>query len=905
MKSLLIILFTTLSVLSLSAREEWTVKHVLQQESITEITISPDGQKLVWVKRYPDFEKDRYLTDLFLTLLSSPKKAPEIVQLTRTGNNRSPRWSPDGRWIAFISNRELPGKDKKNLPQVWLLDTYGGEPYPLTRLETSVQRFAWLDSNTIVFTARENKTYYEQELKKKKDDAIVVEDTTLFWPVRLFRIDVQSKKIQRLTHNRFQIGEFAPSPDGKYIVYTLNRTPITADARIQPKQYLLQVETGKVQEIFPGRYFDPSGFQWRRDGQGFFASDVRSSDPENEGAGILELYYFDIPSMRHEKIPLQWDWAVGFAGYAVAGNGVHVQLAAGPRFKPRYYYKEGNRWKFVEIDHSYLPHSTSISIGPNGQTIAFDYSRPDEPPRYFVARYRQGTVDSAQEFVKLNEYLKTLPIPRAEVIEWKGYGGETVNGILYYPLDFQPGKRYPLMVVIHGGPSGVDLDAWRLGWTVYAPIWAQKGAFVLRPNYHGSGNHGLKFVESIKGRYYELELPDIVKGIQHLIRRGWVHPDSLGVMGWSNGAILTIALTVEYPDMFRAAAPGAGDVNWISDYGNCAFGVRFDNSYFLGPPWKYLNHYIEKSPLFRMERVKTPTIIFFGTEDRAVPTEQGWQHYRALQQIGKVPVRFVLFPDEPHGFRRLSHQKRKMEEEIAWFDLYLFGKTHWKKELEKRVLPETAPLALLPRIKAIQKVKGLYGVTFQSWLLPEMVTLNDSLRVSRFEITRAQFRAFRPDYPVPAGTENYPANHIRLEDARAYVRWLSEITGRSFRLPTIAEMEQLIARAGKQENNLAYWLGYTPNLDEYQSLRERLQTWNADDLLMPVGSRPPGNIRPNAPLLFDLDGNVAEWAIGKDESGKAMGASAVTIKDARVGDYYPVPPEFIGFRVVEDIRRNR
>jgi len=339
-----------------------------------------------------------------------------------------------------------------------------------------------LDCLSVLPGSREEKTFYERERKKQQDDARVVEDTTLFWPVRLFAVDIRTRAIRRLTTNRFQIKEFAPSPDGRWIVYSLQTSPITADARHQPRQFLLDVNTGTEQEIFAKQYLDPSDFKWRADSRGFYAWDEFSSDPWNEGAGIFLLYYYDISSQTYETVPLHWKKGVGFAGFSVAGTGVQC--------------------------------------------------------------------------ISLNPFLQELPQPKAEVITWKGARGEKVNGILYYPLHYKPGRRYPLMVVIHGGPSGVDLDAWRQDWVVYPAIWAQKGAFVLRPNYHGSGNHGLDFVESIKGHYYELEIPDIVRGVRSLIAKGLVHPDSLGVMGWSNGAILTIALTVEKPHMFKAAAPG-------------------------------------------------------------------------------------------------------------------------------------------------------------------------------------------------------------------------------------------------------------------------------------------------------------------------------------------------------------
>ena len=888
-----------------SASEAWTIEHVLKQESIGDVAIAPDGRRVLWVKNTPDFEKDRTTSDLHLTFADTTGE-PETIRLTRTGDNRSPLWSPDGQTIAFVSSRKNPeakegesGGDEK--PQIWLMDARGGEPRALTALENPPERFRWLDSTKILFSAREAPTADEEAREEAKDDATAIEDTARFYPVRLFTIDTESKEVKRVTANGHQIGEFEPDPSGRYVVYSLDTSPIDADARNQGLQYLLDLEADSTAEIFQGQYFDPSGFVWALDGSGFYASDERSSDPENEGAGISELYYYDLAGRQYERVPLGWPNGIGYGGYAVTADGVHVQLADGPRMKGRFFRKQGTAWPWTDVQDDRFAHSTSLTVGPDGKTLVFSHSRPDSIPRYLVATYEGGEVRDERELTKLNTYLSKLPMPKAEVIEWAGYGDETVNGILYWPLDYEPGRRYPLVVAIHGGPSGVDLDAWRLGWTIYPGLWAQRGAFLFRPNYHGSGHHGLEFVESIKGRYYELEVPDIVKGVEHLVDEGLIDPDSMGVMGWSNGAILTIALTVEHPEMFKVAAPGAGDVNWISDYGNCAFGVRFDDSYFGGAPWENVDHYIEKSPLFRMDQVVTPTLIQFGEKDTAVPTEQGWQHYRALQQIGKAPVRYVVYPGEGHGLSRLSHQKRKMEEDLAWFDTYLFGRTSMQKRIAKRALPETSPLAMLDKRQAIAQTDGRYGTDVRGVLAPEVVTLGDTLDVGRFEVTRAQFQAFRPDYDVAPGTEDYPASGISFEDAQAYVRWLSDTTGTAYRLPTKAELEALRSLAGTSENNLVYWAGYTPTPDERAMLESNFQAASPDDLLMEVGRRPPLRSEDEGvPLVFDVDGNVAEWAVDKSGAGVAMNASAVTVRDAKSAEEAAPPQPYIGLRVVRE-----
>ncbi len=226
--------------------------------------------------------------------------------------------------------------------------------------------------------------------------------------------------------------------------------------------------------------------------------------------------------------------------------------------------------------------------------------------------------------------------------------------------------------MIHGGPAGADHDAWSQSWAAPILLWRQRGAFVLQVNYHGSSDYGLDWVESIAGHYYELEIPDIESGVDELIRRGLVDPARLGSTGWSNGGILTAAL-ITATNRYKAASVGAADVEWFSDWANVDFGASFDNYYFGGAPWEVPQVYMAKSPFFKLTNVTTPTIVFTGTDDRNVPPHQSWSLFRALQQIGKAPVRFLTFPSEPHSLRAVAHQRRKLDEDLAWFDHYLFG----------------------------------------------------------------------------------------------------------------------------------------------------------------------------------------------------------------------------------------
>ena len=867
---------------------KWTVEDVLKQESAGSFDISPDGKWVVWVKTRPDKKQDRRVGDLYLTSLVENTQ----IQLTRgKWNDRSPQWSPDGKLIAFLSARD-EGKDRS--VQIWLINPNGGEPWKLTSVKKGVNGFHWRDGTHILFTARENPYLREKELKKKKDDAIVVGDQEHFYPVRLFQVCVKSKKVKRISENRGRIGEFAVSPDGRWVVTNeAQNIHYPYDYRIPPRQFLYDLEKGTREEIFTEKNMKPYRFEWRLDSKGFFCSQPLASDPDNDYVSVPILYYFDVASRKYERVPLNWKWKLGIFGYQMTRKGLLTSLANGPWNKLAFYWKENGKWRRAWLKDKEARHIRINAVGRDGETVVFTYSTASQPPRIKTGKIGEYQIVRQREIIRLNKWMDKKYLARAEVIHWKGALGDQVDGILYYPYNYTPGKRFPLMASIHGGPSGTDLDMFRESWASYPNLLTSKGVFVLKVNYHGSGNYGLRWIESIKGHYYEYDVKDILSGIDYVIKKGLVDPDRLGIMGWSNGAILSIQCVVE-TDRFKVVAPGAGDVNWTSDYGNCAFGAAFDNAYFGGPPWERPDYYVKISPLFKMKRVKTPTILFFGTEDTNVPTEQGWEHYHALQQIGRTPVRFILFPGEPHGLRKLTHQRRKMEEEQAWFAKYFF--VSYKKPNE--AFKKDSPLAIALKRARAKRENGLFGVEVNGVLVPEVV-LYDSLRVGRFEVTRAQFAAFDPEYHYAPGTGNFPVNEVSYRQAAEYCKWLSEKTGKQYRLPTEKEMRKLLGTAkanAAYENNLDYWAGYDINPDDAKMLQPKIhELEEAGTLLKPVGSfRPVGE---NA--VFDLGGNVAEWCTAKDGKGKVLGGSAVTPRDPSL-KYVAPPLRYVGFRVIQE-----
>ncbi len=941
------IILTLMILPARAGSSHWTPDDIVRQESASQFTFSPDGTKIAWVKSRNSTEKDRNVTDLYLTRLDrksgdsktsddSPDTSPYLtIQLTRSEeSDRNPFFSRDGQLLYFLSSREEGNK-------LWAMNLNGGEPYEVHEFDEGIQNIRQLEDGTLLFLTQEGDLLIEAQRKEEKDNTQVIEDTVTFKPSRLFSFDPDSKQIRRLTDNRYPVSTYAASDDGRWAVTGHIRSPhYGADAQPPPSYYFRDLESGKRIRILRG-FQTPGDFEFTSDHQGFYFTAVTSSDPEWSGAGISELYYMEIPpdlnvadyatevnydddagrnnaeeqhsNERHPlqpvKVPLDWDWALG-SGFEVVGNDVLASLANGPtRILAHYERRGSNEWRKRIIETGKHNERVAVAaISEDHKQVVFVYSTASTMPQYRTGeldvRRRSARISEGEHLVRLNTGLAGKHIAQTEVFRWTGAEDNEVNGILYYPDNYEPDRRYPLVVAIRGGPAAVTLDWWNMSWAYFPHILSQKESFVLMPNYHGSSNHGLAFVESIKGRYYELELVDIVNGIETLQDAGKIDMDSLGVMGWSNGSILSIALSIEHPDMFKAIGAGAGNVNWVSDYGTCMFGVRFDQSYLGGAPWDstggtfYNKTYIEKSPIFRMDLVEAPTIIFFGSEDRAVPRDQGWEHYRALQQIGRAPVRFLWFPDQPHGLQKLTHQRRKLEEEIAWFDRWLFGTF----EEPNRAFKDDSPLAELLKRDSLASDNGYYGIRNSEKLIPEVVRIGketelpETAAIGRFQVTNMQYQAFDSSHTFHPLHANYPVRGISVKDARAYTSWLSEHTGDTYRLPGEKEaraLHRIAHRSGARQNTLNHLAGFDITFDEVALLRQKTSLIDAQQLVRDAGSFP--EVKVGEAEIYDLGGNVAELS---DSDGSTYGYSAIDFVDKNDPENRVMQPAFTGFRVM-------
>lgn len=864
------------------AHPHWSLDDTLLAESIPGFDLSPDGKRLVWEKTTWDSDRQRSRTHLYI---SNTAEGPNERQLTR-GEDAcfGARWSPDGKKVAFLTSRRAPDSKEDTQQQVWVLDADGGDPYPVTSYPRGVRGFTWRGADKVVFRAQEERTWREAWLSERKDDSRDVDDEDHEPPVRLFEQKLGNGKARRLTQNDDRIARVSISRDGAWAL-ALHEQSLSFgyDNRIRPVLRLWNLTEGTYEDLFHGK-FTVSGYRWFADSERFLVIEYHASRERYVTAGIRRAWLCDIAG-RAEPLDLgsrrglayQDPVATGEGCLAVTNDGAWSGL----------FLAQGEPLTLTDIGGEHVRHLFGLRSALECNTIAYVSSSMERPPQLYVAELEEGKLTNPRQISKINSGWEDKPKAKGEVVSWVGALGEMVEGVLTYPTGYEEGKRYPLILSIHGGPHGHDRDGW--GDNIYDPLQmlSERGAFVLQPNYHGSDGYGLAWSESIRdGGYYSLPLEDIERGVDAMIERGLADPDRLATMGWSNGAIYSIAL-VTRSERFKACSCGAGGAEWVADWGACDFGLSFSNYYFGASPLEEPELYRENAPLYEFEKVTTPTLFLHGTDDSAVPTHHSWVQFRALQQLGKAQTKLVLFPGEPHGLRLLSHRRRKLEVELAWLDHHLFGKP--TPEPWKEALKDGSHLDRLMKLTKVAKDEsGAYGALVEGVLTPEFVR-HKGIELARFEVTVAQWNAFRAE---KAGRPNRPVI-VAAEEAQEYCAWLGERLGRAVRLPNAEEADKLYGGNGSGENTLDRWAGYKVTPTDLAKLREAIASAGVgpEELLWDVGSGPGQG----DPAVYDLAGNVSEWTVAAD-GPTPRGRSAVQPADIRV----PCDPDlaYTGFRVV-------
>ncbi len=627
--------------------------------SLGSARLSPDGRQLVYVLSTADWKANRHVGHIWRVNVDGSGS----VQLTNGPRGESdPEWAPDGGSIAFVATRD------SGEAQIYLISNRGGEGRQLTHHATGVSNITWSPSgDAIYFEAFDARTAEERAKVRLHDDVFAFDRD--YRQRHLWRVSVPVGQERQLTSGAFSVLGYAPSRDGTKIVCQRAPDPLYEDAEHSEVWVMNADGSGAVQlthnDVAEGHArLSPDNAQvlFTAGANARFETYYNEKlfiEPAAGGAARL----VDLPYAVNDA-----EWSPdGKAVYFVANLGVHSELF-------RLDLATNRTTQLTDGEHAIRGWALDPASGR--QTLSFD--EPTDPGDvYLLAGDGAQPVRITHVF---DDLAKEFQIPRQEKITWKGADGVTVEGILYYPLDYHRGTRYPLIVNSHGGPQSSVMFGFAGGWGSYVHALAAKGYAVLRPNYRGSTGYGDVFLRDMVGHYFKNAHLDVLAGVDAVITMGLADSTKLATMGWSAGGHMTDKL-VTFTHRFKAASSGAGAANWISMYAQSD--VRtYRTPWFGGTPWQKnapIAAYWDNSPLKYVADATTPTILFVGQQDPRVPMPQSVEMYRALKSNG-VPTVLYVAPREPHGWRELRHQLFKMNAELGWFEKYVTGRPYtWER----------------------------------------------------------------------------------------------------------------------------------------------------------------------------------------------------------------------------------
>jgi dipeptidyl aminopeptidase/acylaminoacyl peptidase len=634
-----------------------TLDELLTLKTIGGTQISPDGKHVAYTVTYADFKTDSFVTQIWLADAVSGKS----IQLTRGDkSSTNPRWSPDGKWLAFTSNR----LEDKN--QLFLIDPTGGEAQQLTRSETAVGNFSWSDDGrTIAYTAGEPTA---QPLKDRKDyygDYDVIRAGYNY--VHLWTIDVAeamkapSPGKQRTKKSDFSVDSFDWSPDGSSIVFSATINPdliqgMTADI------YLLNLKDDSVRKIVttPGPDNNP---RFSPDGKQIVFSSAMGE--KNFFASNSKLAVVSVDGGTPRSITETFDENPGLLGWRADG----IYFAGAQKTASHLFRVDPASGRVTRVTAPDDLMAGAFSLNRTGESFSFAAGSPTSINEVFVSDLRRF---APQKLTTLNDQTKSLTLGTREVISWKSQDGATIEGILIKPANFDPAKKYPLLCVIHGGPTGIDRPLLLSPDARYYPsdIWAARGALVLKVNYRGSAGYGEKFRKLNIRNLGVGDAWDVLSGVDYLIAKGWVDKSKVACMGWSQGGYISAFLTTS-TDRFVAISVGAGISNWATYYYNTDI-TPFTINYLGNDPAEDPAIYARTSPMNYIKTAKTPTLIQHGSDDRRVPIANAYELRQGLENRG-VPVTMIVYKGFGHPITKPKAQRAVMQHNLSWFGHYIWG----------------------------------------------------------------------------------------------------------------------------------------------------------------------------------------------------------------------------------------
>ena len=658
MKSLAIALTLVVLFASGAAAQTWEPELHLKFKAVGTPRVSPDSKKMVYTVNEavmtPD--KSEFVTQIWMSNLDTKRN----VQLTfGEKSSTNPKWSPDGNWIAFLSNR----KDNRN--QIYLLNLNGGEAEPLTDGKSGVTNFAWSpDGRSIAFTMVDPKSEEEEKNDKGKNDFRWTDENIKL--ARLYVLSIQKdgngkREPRKLTTANYHVEDFDWSNDGSRIAFGHVKSPVANDWPTSDVS-IVELASGKISDLANSPAAETSPL-YSPDGKSI-AVNATDVPVRWAGSGIIQI--FPSSGGQPKNAVGSFDAQPGVAGWSADSKRIYFSEAKGTGTQIYSLDIAANRIEEIKTTPAVL---SGLSLNSSGTTFAFVRQTPDTPPDAFIASAANFT---PVQVTRVNEGLQIPAVGRTEVITWKSTDGKDIEGLLTYPVGYQAGQRVPMILNVHGGPAGVFVQSF-LGARGPYPLatFASRGYAILRPNPRGSSGYGTAFRQANMKDWGFGDYQDLMTGVDKVIAMGVADPERLGVMGWSYGGFMT-SWIVTQTQRFKAASAGAPVTNLMSFNGTADI-PAFIPDYFGGQFWEIADLYQKHSPMFNIKGVSTPTMIQHGEADVRVPISQGYEFYNALKVKG-VPTRMLVLPRQPHGPNEPKMQLAAMKANLEWFEKYIGSK---------------------------------------------------------------------------------------------------------------------------------------------------------------------------------------------------------------------------------------
>lgn len=649
--------------------------------------ISPDGKWVAYVVSSVDAAADKNDTDVWMVSWDGTQH----LRLTSSPEaENAPRWSPDGRYLSFLSSR--PGKAKGN--QVWLLDRTGGEAQQLTDVKGRIGSAEWSPDSKHLLLVMTDRDPDEPDEEKPPADRqpgsnlpkapkpIVIDryhfkqDVIGYLtqpPGRLYLFDIETKKIEALTSEKLEAAAPKWSPDGQSIAFLGEelKEGKETDRYNTWNVYVMEARAGaspRAVTHYDGMHATASRSQlnWSPDGK--YLVYLQGSAAKLEAYNMNRLAMIPASGGEPKILTEKFDRGVSAPHFSTDGRSI-LFLVADDRWQypARIPAAGGEVARIIQGPGTIL----NLEEGKDGREVVLTSSDTTSPEIYAL---EQG---SLRQLTHHNDSLMAqLKLGATEEFSSTAKDGTEVHGLLVKPPDYVAGKKYPMLLRIHGGPNGQDQHSF----SFERQLFAANGYVVIAVNYRGSSGRGEKYGTAIAGDWGNKEVVDLEAAVDRVIAMGLADPDHLGVGGWSYGGILTDAI-IARDQRFKAATSGAGTAFPIALYGVDQYIMQYNEE--IGPPWKVgLDPWMKISyPFLHADQIKTPTLFLGGEKDFNVPLVGGEQMYQALRSLD-VPTQLIVYPGQNHGITRPSYQKDRMERYLAWYAKYLKG--------EQKPTPPTA-----------------------------------------------------------------------------------------------------------------------------------------------------------------------------------------------------------------------